>query len=366
MRLTDSGKYKTKNKGNNHMVDKIIIAGSNLNLINNIELIRAVPEYGLCNDPKATIVDGEVIANFDYYLDAGLEPNWCLKEMLGDMYILFNRQPKQVQSVILKRLGINHPITAFPISFNSEQHHDHNVYSACGASIIDLSPRTTDHLVIKTGNQAEGNGQVLLDYTYVSAFANAYLGRRASPIPNPTFMGTLGGKESRDDMIYLQADNTVLIQGKVNPIIELRMLFSASNEIIVEDRDVNIQQGWQARGGNGKVIYSGQIVDFVAKYITDLEHCQVDMLDTTLWCEFIEKLIKLISVIGYPFGSIDIYLELTESGIFQAGVFEYCPQFSHSGIDVRATRRLISSGLTKVIKGIPSENKVVVYRSTFG
>ncbi len=334
------------------MVDRKFIAISSIREANNIELLSTVSGYGICDTPRATIVDGKVIANFDYYFDLGIVPNVCLQALIGDKYIPFNRHPKQVQAIILKGIGISHPITAFPVTFNDERH-DHNVYNSCGASINDLANITDGDLVVKSGNQAEGKGQALVKYKDLTAFTNMHLGKVSSPIERDTEICTLGGVSTTESMSLLHRDTTALIQEKVNPVIELRMLFSANNDVVVEERAINTQQGWQSRGGKGKVIYSGGLRLFTVGHIqNNHDDISINMPNDGYWDNFIGKLIQLIEEIGYPFGSIDIYLAQVADDFMYAGAFEYCPQFAYAGIGANVTRDLITSGIDCIISKI--------------
>lgn len=320
---------------------KITIA-SNLQLVNNLELLTAHPEFDLQGGPIAQWINGELNTNFDYFLDIGLVDSDDLSLMLGDKYINFCRHPKREQVLRLANAGLNVPETAFPISFTHNERIDHNTYTACA---VALTNDVNSEFVVKSNNGARGMGQALVTMDNFAAFSNMYLGKAGGGLPKESDIAKLGASDDDKDLPLhthsLCGSNDILISKRVEIAAEYRILFGYDTGLIIEKREVNKQNGWQARGGNGDVVYSGKL----GKLTPDVFEDRVSKEELK---EFTKKLASFIMVLGYPFGSMDLYIET--SGVM--GVIEYCPQFAHAGISPVLTQKLIVDGLKARIKAI--------------
>lgn len=318
---------------------------TDLDMINNIQLLALSSKFELVSKPEASFINGKVITNFDFYLDIGLRGSDDLKILLGDKYIDFKRHGKREQMVHLEMAALNTAPTTFPIRFPGEVKVDHN--RLVGLS-IGLGNVPNDKLVIKIGNGARGMGQAVVSSKDFVKFSKHYLNGTVRDADFNDKSIKWGGADSdREEPLMLRglsSSHDLLISKKVPMKSEYRMLFSHDGNCIVVKRVLEAQGGWQARGGDGDIVFEGPITSLRPSHLNYSSDKDVK--------EFTSAVLTLIKNIGYSFGSLDFYIGDT-NGKSHIGVFEYCPQFAYTAIDGSVVRQLIENGLTsRLVKNV--------------
>lgn len=281
-------------------------------------LMLDMDKFIVHDDPIVNVVNGKVLANFDYYLDVN---SWGTNyaPLLKEKYIKCIRWPKRRQMIEARRAGISTP------PFTLSTSNDINMICNNVAKLFDDVAEPDDEVLIKVDDGARGVGQVVVKFKDLYRFVDKHINAK-DPISKDADWYKLGGDVDAPDLeeetIQMFKDYTVTYYKKIELQREFRMLFNCAGHYQLSERNISSQAGYQCNGGEFNELFSK---------VSDSE---------------IDKILQFVISTGLPFGSVDIYID--SDGNY--GIFEYCPQFGYRGHDINSVKDLIEDGVTYAIK----------------